>query len=101
MNLIDVDKLKQYIGDCKCCEKCPNKGRKQYECYYDCKFPDYLTEEWERVLDEQPTIDAIPIEWLYALAEKKESEKDMKLSLMIKGVVALWHKEQEKQNDNN
>ena len=62
--LINVDELKQYIGDCKCCEKCPNKGRKQYECYYDCKFPDYLTKEWERVLDEQPTVEAIPIEWI-------------------------------------
>lgn len=48
---------------------------------------------------EQPTVDAVPVEWLYDLAEKKEEEKDIKLSAMIKGVVALWHWEkQEKQN---
>ena len=48
---------------------------------------------------EQPTVDAIPVEWLYDLAEKKEEEKDIKLSLMIKGVVSLWHRE--KQNDSD
>jgi len=52
-------------------------------------------------IDWQPTVDAIPVEWLYALAEKKESEKDIKLSLMIKGVVALWHREQEEENEIN
>ena len=82
--LINVDELKQYIGDCKCCEKCPNKGRKQYECYYDCKFPDYLTKEWERVLDEQPTVDAIPIDFIEKkideYREKEDQTKDEPLS---------------------
>ena len=98
MSLIDVDELKQYIGDCKCCDKCPNKGRKQYECYYDCKFPDYLTEEWERVLDEQPTVDAIPIEWIEKYVESCHGmfKKDMR---WIEIMVAWWKEEQEKQNE--
>lgn len=83
MNLIDVDSLKQYIGDCKCCDKCPKKNRKQHECYYDCKFPDYLTEEWERVLDEQPIVKAIPIDFIEKkideYREKEEKTKDVPL----------------------
>lgn len=50
--------------------------------------------EWEDIV-EAPTVDAIPTQWLYDLAEQKE-----KVSAMIKGVVALWHMEQEKQNAN-
>ena len=52
-------------------------------------------------IDWQPTVDAIPVEWLYDLAEKKEEEKDIKLSLMIKGVVAVWRREQEEENEIN
>lgn len=48
---------------------------------------------------EQPPVDAIPVEWLYDLADKKEEEKDIKLSAMIKGVVALWKMEKRKKND--
>ena len=46
-----------------------------------------------------PPVDAIPVTWLYDLADKKEEEKDIKLSAMIKGVVALWHMEKRKKND--
>lgn len=49
-------------------------------------------------IEDMPTVDAVPVEWLYDLADKKEEEKDIKLSAMIKGVVALWHREQEKEN---
>ena len=61
----------------------------------------YEVDKAIEAIESIPTVEAIPIEWLYAMAEKKEEEKDIKLSLMIKGVVALWHGEQEKQNDNN
>lgn len=53
------------------------------------------------ILKNAPTVDAVPVQWLYDLAEKKEEEKDTKLSLMIKGVVALWHMEQEKHNESD
>lgn len=46
-------------------------------------------------------VDAIPVEWLYDLADKKEEEKDIKLSAMIKGVVALWKMEKREQNDSD
>lgn len=51
--------------------------------------------EIAKVIDDAPTVDAIPVEWLYDLADKKEEEKDIKLSAMIKGVVALWHREKQ------
>ena len=105
MTLIDVDTLKQYIGDCKCCDKCPNKGRKQYECYYDCKFPDYLTEEWERVLDEQPTVDAIPIEWIegiigmlkmhYEFGNEETREPSYYGFRVLQSVINGWRKHNE------
>ena len=50
---------------------------------------------------EQPTVDVIPVQWLYDLAEKKEEEKDIKLSTMVKGVVALWHMEKRNEKRNN
>lgn len=56
--LIDADKLKQYIDDCKCCEKCDKIG---FMCNDDCELPDFLTPQWERVLNEQPTVDAEPV----------------------------------------
>ena len=96
MTLIDVDTLKQYIGDCKCCDKCPNKGRKQYECYYECNFPDYLTKEWERVLDEQPTVDAIPVQWL---RKKQDEHSNDGFEWLFEEIINEW--EQENQNDNN
>lgn len=66
--------------------------RKHSESY----FADDFAHIW---VDKQPTVDAIPVEWLYDLADKKEEEKDIKLSAMIKGVVALWHRE--KRNDSD
>ena len=68
----------------------------------DAKYKEWLRNDINS-LPSAP-MDAIPIEWLYALAElaeKKESETDIKLSLMIKGVVALWHREQEEENENS
>lgn len=41
-------------------------------------------------VDPVQTVEVIPVQWLYDLAEKKE-----KVSAMIKGMVALWHMEQE------
>lgn len=55
---IDADALKQYIDDCEFCNNCRNKKNR---CAFDCVLPDYLTSEWERVLDEQPTVDAVPV----------------------------------------
>lgn len=58
VRLIDVDKLKQYIDDCECCKKCDKIG---FMCNDDCELPDFLTPQWERVLNEQPTVDADPV----------------------------------------
>lgn len=58
MRLIDADKLKQYIDDCKCCEKCDKKG---FMCHEYCELPDCVTPQWERVLNEQQPVDAVPV----------------------------------------
>ena len=58
MRLIDADVLKKYIDDCKCCEKCSKRMR---NCNEDCELLDFLTRQWERVIDEQPTVEAKPI----------------------------------------
>ena len=52
-------------------------------------------------VDPVQTVDVIPVQWLYDLAEKKEEEKDIKLSTMVKGVVALWHMEKRNEKRNN
>ena len=65
MRLIDADKLKQYIDDCECCDKCDKIG---FMCNEHCELPDFLTHQWERVLNEQPTVEAEPVrhgQWDY------------------------------------
>ena len=51
---IDADALKIYINDCEFCTNCPNA---KPHCSYNCKMPDCLTSDWERVIAEQPTAD--------------------------------------------
>lgn len=58
MRMIDADALKKYIDDCACCEKCQVKSCR---CDEDCDFPGFLTAQWERAIDEQPTVDAVPV----------------------------------------
>lgn len=57
MRLIDADALKKYIDDCAFCKSCPNKNKWNSYCTLDCKFPDYCDDEWQRAIDEQPTIE--------------------------------------------
>lgn len=56
MRLIDADVLKKYLDDCKYCKNCP-KETKRIHCDLTCPFPDYCDDEWQRVIDEQPTIE--------------------------------------------
>ena len=55
---IDADALKEYVNGCEFCNNCQHKKNR---CAFDCDLPDYLTSEWERVIDEQPTVDAVPV----------------------------------------
>lgn len=67
--LIDANKLKMYIDTCQFCEKCPDIA---FMCQRSCEFPNILTPQWERAIDEQPTVDRwIPVsERLPAWGEK-------------------------------
>ena len=56
--LIDANKLKMYIDTCQFCEKCPDIA---FMCQRSCEFPNILTPQWERAIDEQPTVDAVPV----------------------------------------
>lgn len=58
VRLIDANALKKYVDGCEFCNNCQNKKNR---CAFDCILPDYLTSEWERVIDEQPTVDAVPV----------------------------------------
>lgn len=57
--LIDANALKRYIDDAEFCIKCQ---KKKLCCDIDCPFPDGLTKEWERAINEQPTVDAVPVD---------------------------------------
>lgn len=57
MRLIDVDALKEYIDGCCFCRDCPKEGRL---CECTCELPECVTPQWERVFNEQPTVDAVP-----------------------------------------
>jgi hypothetical protein len=47
-----------YIDTCQFCEKCPDIA---FMCQRSCEFPNILTPQWERAIDEQPTVDAVPV----------------------------------------
>lgn len=51
---------------------------------YDAGFDDGAVFVIEKI-DNAPTIDAIPVEWLKAHAD----------NIAVKGTLAIWHKEQE------
>lgn len=55
---IDADKLKESIDNCDICNICPDKD---VRCSYDCGFPDALDYKWEKLIDAQPTIDAVEV----------------------------------------
>lgn len=109
--LIDVDKLKVYIDDCECCEKCDTK---RLICEQYCELPDCVTPQWERVLNEQPTVDAVPVSFIqqridylqdvadYALESNGGYIESANSSLYeLKLILSMWKKEQEKQNGIN
>mgnify|MGYP006935835395 CR=1 FL=1 len=58
MRLIDADALKLAFENCEVCKKCPSASDR---CAYECTEPDSLTAGIERVIDAQPTVDAVPI----------------------------------------
>ena len=56
--LIDADKLKESIDNCDICDMCSDKG---IRCSFNCDFPDALDYKWEKLIDAQPTIDAVEV----------------------------------------
>ena len=88
MRLIDADVMKDYIDSCGCCGHCKKIGR---NCQEDCEFPDYLTDGWERAIDEQPTVDAIPVEFI------KEEIKNTKgfYSSNLRRLLDTWAERKE------
>ena len=82
--LIDADVLKKYIDDCKCCEKCSNRMR---NCNEDCELPDFLTRQWERVIDEQPTVEAKP-KWIPVSERMPKEGKNVLVTVQYH-----WHTE--------
>ena len=97
MELIDIDKLKQYIDDCKCCEKCDEKS---FMCNQYCELPDCVTPQWERVLNEQPTVESIPIDWINHYMDTELTKGSLFYSCMSE-FMRDWKKEQEKQNESD
>ena len=53
MRAINADALKEYIENCDFCDNCK---KRKLNCTIDCPFPDFLTDDWNRVIDEQPTV---------------------------------------------
>ncbi len=87
--LIDADELERYIDNCDFCNRCPDASPR---CQIDCEMPDFLTKRWKRVIDAQPTVDAIPVEWIKKWMDRKDSWNR-------EGVITLmrdWNEEKEK-----
>lgn len=58
MRLIDADTLKLAFENCEVCKACPSTSARGA---YECTEPDSLTAGIERVIDAQPTCDAVPV----------------------------------------
>lgn len=81
--MIDADKFKQYIDNEECCEKCKVSG---VMCDLDCEISMTMKVQWERIIDEQPTVDAIPVEWI------EKHFGSLKIAQMI---IESWRAENE------
>lgn len=90
MRLIDADALKQHFADMQKYERCA------------CNFVDDGGEpatEWycvEDALENAPTIDAIPVEWLNEIKRKCVADiQQVPMFVAIGWLVDMWEKEQE------
>lgn len=64
MRLIDADAFKRYLDDG---DECINCQKKEMFCSYHCELDNVESNQFERIIDEQPTIDAVEVkhgEWL-------------------------------------
>ena len=88
--LIDADKFKQYIDNEECCEKCKVSG---VMCDLDCEISMTMKVQWERIIDEQPTVDAVPVEWIL---NNERMPKEGRGREAIMDMLEDWRKEHDK-----
>lgn len=87
MRLVDADALQQHFTDMQHYERCA--------CHFvdDGGFP---ATEWycvEDALENAPTIDAIPVEWLRNICAIAKMETDDEM--FLEWLIQTWQKEQE------
>lgn len=89
--LIDADVLREYWHISEKCEECHWNNR-------DCSKPPYYSlHDICEAIDEAPTIDAIPVEWLWAAQDKMlESPRfNFEQCAVVGQLIRAWQKEQE------
>lgn len=94
--LISAETLKLWIDNCGCCGNCKKTGQ---FCYQNCDFPDSLTDEWERAIDEQPTVEAIPIEWLENFRDGLDTLSENRLMHAIDLIINAYRAEKKRKEE--
>lgn len=96
MRFIDVDALRDCWRISESCESCHWK-------HIDCSKPPYYSLlDICNTIDEIPTVDAIPVEWLKKKLEQLRQKEYGGLGVAaITKVLMYWHEEQEAHDEIN
>ena len=88
MRLIDANALREYYKINEHCEKCHWNNR-------DCSKPPYYSlHDICEAIDEVPTVDAIPVEWLRGLMLSTEDDVD---KVEFAWIMREWESEKKEQ----
>lgn len=88
MRFIDVDVLRDYWHISELCERCHWNN-------IDCSKPPYYSLlDICKAIDEIPTVDAIPVDWLEEQRDKLSEAWDEEWH-EINGLIEQWREEQE------
>lgn len=93
MRLVDADALREHWHISEKCEECHWNNR-------DCSKPPYYSlHDICEAIDEVPTIDAIPVEWLEEHDGENIRDTDGNIygrrHTTISKALSMWHEEQE------
>ena len=91
MRLIDVDELRADYGMAEDCKDCKTGYR---SCQYDNTYTKMNFCGW---LDDAPTVDAIPINWIMTQVEERVERGtafDISVASILRTMVKEWRDEQ-------
>ena len=94
MRLIDADAFDRRLANAQFIAALNNADDNDRPFEHEAMY--YSTQSFRDVMSHQPTVDAIPVEWLEEKLEQKRHQQYGRLGVAaITKVLMYWHEEQE------